>query len=550
MANLQDLINSLAADGFTAEEGQQILNQAGGDFQSIADASGFSLDEVDAFVRDNNLQVPTSSNAPEPLDLSNLTGLLNYDPYDVPQQSSSAKKKKKDKKNTNLAGTALDTYNMFNAVSGAQGAQTAYNAAKAAVAANTQAATAGNALAAEAAKGLANEAAAAKAALFMPGLNIFAGLVKMMGLFEGGGLQETPYTTEDAIELLKGEQERLSSQTESSTEDSEGSFANSEFMQAEIDKGIKALYGDLAEEKGVLDDGGFVRDEQGFLRDTDTGQYWILNDKGSLMRTTPPLVPVPMPEITPTAGGGGGSTSGTSGGGASPTGGGSDAPGDWVYDADAGVFRQTGGVETIVPQDGSYNDGDVVSWEDMVNVFERWGDNSTDNTPETPSEDDVDVVDIIDIITNNDGSGGGTDVPSSVGGLTASPSTGGSTDVPGDDGLSDGDSDLINGDGDLTGDGGIATVVNDTVVDDPIVDDPIVDDPVVDDTVVDDPDPGTGTGGGTGSGNGTGDGTGNGTGLIGLRGMPAAPVTQALFKNDIDLDVRRSSLLNLAKYLV
>ncbi len=484
MANLQDLINSLAADGFTAEEGQQILNQAGGDFQSIADASGFSLDEVDAFVRDNNLQVPTSSNASEPLDLSNLTGLLNYDPYDVPQQSSSANVASTDNKDPNLAGTALDTYNMFNAVSGAQGAQTAYNAAQAAVAANTQAAAAGNALAAEAAKGLANEAAAAKAALFMPGLNIFTGLVKMMGLFEGGGLQETPYTTEDAIELLEGEQERLSRQTESSTEDSEGSFANSEFMQAEIDKGIKALYGDLAEEKGVLDDGGFVRDEQGFLRDIDTGQYWILNDKGSLMRTTPPLVPVPMPEITPNTVGGGGSTSSTSdtsgGGGASPTGGGSDAPGDWVYDADAGVFRQTGGTETIVPQDGSYNDGDVVSWEDMVNVFERWGDNSTDNTPETTSEDDVDVVDIIDIITNNDGSRGGTDDISG----------------DGDDDLTNGDGDLTNGDGDLTGDGpltGNGGGDNPTLDIDTVVDDTVVDDTVVDDTVVDDPDPGTGT---------------------------------------------------------
>ncbi len=53
---------------------------------------------------------------------------------------------------------------------------------------------------------------------------------------------------------------------------------------------------------------------------------------------------------------------------------------------------------------------------------------------------------------------------------------------------------------------------------------------------------------GTGTGDGTG--SGNSTGLIGLLGMPAAPVTQALFKNDIDLDVRRSSLLNLAKYLV
>lgn len=516
MSTLQELIASLAADGFSAEEGQQILNEAGGDIQAVADASGFTVDEVSSFIGDNNLQQPTVNNDSAPIDLSNLSGLLKYDPYDVPQQSASSPVTKKKKEKPNLAGTALDTYNTLNTVKNAGAVQAAVNAGD-----------------------------LAAGSLLLPGLNIFAGLVKLMGLFEGGGLQESEYTTEGAIELLKGEQERLSRQTESSTEDSEGAFANSEFMQAEIDNGIRALYGDLAEEKGVLEGGGFVRDEQGFLRDTDAGGYWILNDKGSLMRTTPPLVPVPMPEITavlPSSGGGSASASSNASTASSDSSSSSPELGDWVYDADAGVFRQTGSQETIVPIDGDYSDGDTVSSDDIQNVFSRWGDQSADNASETPSDDADDVLDIVDVLT----SGGGNNV---------SDGSSGDDLADGDSDLTDGDSDLTDGDLVDTGDSssGIAGIPNVNVsLDIPVLDPTPDPEPTLDP----DPDPGpepddgTGDGDGTGAGSGSGDGTGAGTRFIGMLGRPGAPVTQSIFQNEFDIDVRKSSLLNLAKYLV
>lgn len=60
--------------------------------------------------------------------------------------------------------------------------------------------------------------------------------------------------------------------------------------------------------------------------------------------------------------------------------------GEWVYDANAGVFRQTGGIETIVPKDGTYTDGQVVTSTDMQDVFGEWGANSMDNPQVTPTD--------------------------------------------------------------------------------------------------------------------------------------------------------------------
>jgi hypothetical protein len=59
MSNLTNLISSLASDGFTPEEGQRILNEANGDVNAIAQASGFTPDEVNAFISQYDLSSPT-----------------------------------------------------------------------------------------------------------------------------------------------------------------------------------------------------------------------------------------------------------------------------------------------------------------------------------------------------------------------------------------------------------------------------------------------------------------------------------------------------------
>jgi hypothetical protein len=49
------------------------------------------------------------------------------------------------------------------------------------------------------------------------------------------------------------------------------------------------------------------------------------------------------------------------------------------------VFRQTGAIETVVPKDGEYTNGQVLSSEEMEEKFGRWGDNSAAPTQQTPT---------------------------------------------------------------------------------------------------------------------------------------------------------------------
>jgi hypothetical protein len=51
--------------------------------------------------------------------------------------------------------------------------------------------------------------------------------------------------------------------------------------------------------------------------------------------------------------------------------------GDWIYDADAGVFRQSAGIEIFTPVPGTYTDGQTVSYDGAAAVFDKWGDNTT-----------------------------------------------------------------------------------------------------------------------------------------------------------------------------
>lgn len=133
---------------------------------------------------------------------------------------------------------------------------------------------------------------------------------------------------------------------------------------------------------------GYVLDSQNNVRDVDTGRYWVILNGKPFPRTNP-MFPVAMPTTTggqapsgSTSSSGGGSTSGSTSGSTT----GSSAPGDWVYDSGAGVFRQTGGIETIKPTTGDYKDGQVLSETEIQGKFDEWGKTSTENTQETPTQ--------------------------------------------------------------------------------------------------------------------------------------------------------------------
>jgi hypothetical protein len=103
------------------------------------------------------------------------------------------------------------------------------------------------------------------------------------------------------------------------------------------------------------------------------------------------LFPIFQPDPVSTAGGGGGggdtAASAASSEAASAASSQADSAGigDWVYDADAGVFRQSGGTETFTPVPGTYTDGQTISYDDAAEIFGEWGKNSTTNTATIPT---------------------------------------------------------------------------------------------------------------------------------------------------------------------
>jgi hypothetical protein len=213
---------------------------------------------------------------------------------------------------------------------------------------------------------------------------LFKAFLDQFGFFKGGGPKAVTLTPEQQIEQAY---KLFQNQPSPSAEGTEGEDARLTGLIMDAEKlgldttemrnqlktqfGIDTVPGDLPE--------GYVRDSQGFLRDVATEGYWLL-DNGTPKKTTPPLVNVPMPKT----GGAGGATVSTSG--ATPSGStgatvsegiSSTGAGEWVYDSKAGVFRQTGGIETIIPKEGTYTDGQVVSSKDMKDVFGSWGTNQT-----------------------------------------------------------------------------------------------------------------------------------------------------------------------------
>lgn len=318
--------------------------------------------------------------------------------------------------------------------------------------------------------------------------------------------QADPETTENLIRSLESYQEQLQQQTSTDArgEDTEGAFGIDSDLMFDIQDTLNALYGDLAEEQGIPE--GYVRDEQGFLRDVNTGQYWILDSRGKPIITTPPLVPVPMPQTA------GGTSGGTSSSSTSPTstddsglvsgqmpagdsqGGGGAETGSWVYNSDRGVFEQVGGIETFEPVAGNYTDGQVVTSDQASEIFDKWGENVAD-VDQTPDEGDslLDIINTslsrVDLSGTTDRTYGGFAGDTRVTGTTnidpGSPIGGGGTDT------STGGTDTSGGGTDRTGGFTGDTVITGT-------------------TNIDPGDPIPPSGGGTGDDNGGGTNGGSG----------------------------------------
>ena len=228
---------------------------------------------------------------------------------------------------------------------------------------------------------------------------LFKSFLENFGFFKGDGVTAVKLTPEQRIEqaynLFQQSQQAPGDGIDGGTEGQDGRLVGmiTEAERLGMDAtqwrdqlknqfGIDSIPGDAPD--------GYVKDSQGFLRDVATEAYWILDKNGNPTKTTPPLVNVPMPKI---GSAGGGSTVSTSGATPSDPSGATVSPGidstgsgEWVYDSNAGVFRQTGGVETIVPKDGTYTDWQVVNSTEMQDVFKEWGKTSTGNTQVTPTK--------------------------------------------------------------------------------------------------------------------------------------------------------------------
>jgi hypothetical protein len=223
-----------------------------------------------------------------------------------------------------------------------------------------------------------------------PAGTLFKAFLDQFGFFKGGGPKAVTLTPEQQIEqayklfqnqpsgsFTEGEDARLTGLIMDA--DKLGLDTTEMRNQLKTQFGIDTVPEDLPE--------GYVRDSQGFLRDVATEGYWLL-DNGTPKKTTPPLVNVPMPKT-----GGAGATVSTSG--ATPSGStgatvsegiSSTGAGEWVYDSKAGVFRQTGGIETIIPKEGTYTDGQVVSSKEMKDIFKVYGPNERTTDLTTPTD--------------------------------------------------------------------------------------------------------------------------------------------------------------------
>lgn len=415
----------------------------------------------------------------------------------------------------------------------------------------------GNAAAVQAAGGVGEIGLTA----LVPGIGLFANLVDLMGIFDGGGLGDPTdwedLTPEQQANIVASNYRRQIAEGGSDIggETTEGAAGFDPALEEEVynflvDRGQKELGKGLFTNPLLSNSltqsdipEGYVRDEQGFLRDVATGQYWILDPDGEPFMTTPPLLPVPMPDISDAGGGGGGSEGGGSEGGGSEGGGSEgggfdilnpstdvtgnegdfyDAEHPWEYDAETRTVTNVITGETAVLDEesgalledgGRYSAGDGGVIDDQGNKVA-----------------DIQEKDGINVLVGIGGGDDSEDPNAPVMGpqqtVTPSPAPNVDPVIP-DEGSGVGTTGGGGGGGNGNGNGdGTTDTPTDTPVDDPT--------DTTDERTDDDPgeDPGGGTGGGTGGGDGDGDGPGIGTGLL-LAIASQAPITEQMFSREL-----------------
>ena len=446
MSTLTDLINSLSSGGFTEEEGQQILEASGGDLQAISDSSGFSLGEVEQFVSDFNLSYnpldtnpldTTSDSGLSSIDLSGVSvrdpGVSSSDPYDVPYYEPPKSTIDSTVGDVNNGGASDN-----NVVDGiAQGLDYADKVMQAVQGAQRGATAAGvgSNLTSALEKGSSLLGGVEGGILGFTPLGVFTTILQLGGFFDGlDGLGDPADLTEDQqAELILRAYQEGGGNVDEFGEDSEGDIYQNPEVALDIVDSLKGLNRDDLADQVAITEGvdssvrdtdtpptGYVRDEQGYLRDVASGQYWLMTNDGP-MRTSPPLVPVPMPED-----GGGGSSGGGGGGGggggasSDSVSGGSDpidSEHPWTYQGN-GVFTHDGTGASVTVEGVASNDQYVVG-----DKYGNRDDSITNSDGDTVSEVEQGEDGIWRVVVGGGSSGGG--------GITATPPTGGSTDVPG-----------------------------------------------------------------------------------------------------------------------
>ena len=187
-----------------------------------------------------------------------------------------------------------------------------------------------------------------------PQLLAVAGVLDALGFFDKG-MEATPMTPEEAAEYEATS--RLALAQSGMQEGGEGAY---EMLMDAVEQARKAG----------------LSDEELKIEEIDKG----------LRSPVFPFLEYPTLEDLEAGGGGGGGDTAASSEAASAASSQTDTgTGDWIYDADAGLFRESGGIETFIPVPGTYTDGQTISYGDAAEIFGEWGKNSTTNTATIPT---------------------------------------------------------------------------------------------------------------------------------------------------------------------
>jgi hypothetical protein len=346
----------------------------------------------------------------------NYAGAFDYSPSQIPTQTSSVVEEAEPTPGE-LVGTASTAYNTLNNVSSVIDGANAFAAGGDAAAAGLADYTGGLSSIVGTLSG--QESTAETAILTALGMNpatapfvLAYRLFDAMNLFGGGGMEETPMTAEEKATFNVTQKIRDYVMNGGAGEDGTEGAGDEAALAELMDQAVRAGTGNVGElvDKVKAAAGG----TDGYWQDPETGQALpdFNPETGEGMGTL-------FPRWVPSDDAGGGGSSAASAAeaeagaaeaeagsaaaaqaeaeaAAAENGGGNTGAveGAWVYDSEAGLFRQVGGIETVVPKPGTYTEGQIVDNAEMRDVFEGWGDNSADNPSYTPEQIDQVVEDI------------------------------------------------------------------------------------------------------------------------------------------------------------